>query len=98
MQVDLEDSPELFDLIQRMMRTDPASRIDVQAIYHHPIVSRARTSMERELLSAKKTGIPSKYAGSPLATLAAGFLDEILGRPISNGGVEDVNRGVSRAF
>jgi len=79
-QIDLEDSPELLELIQQMMRTDPALRISVPAICAHPVVSRARTAMDRAYASAKKDG-SSVFAASPLASVCAGFLEEILDRP-----------------
>lgn len=72
-QVDLENSPALLELIQQMMRTDPALRIGVHAIYHHPVVSRARKSME----AVAKSAMPA-FAASPLASVPAGFLEEIL--------------------
>lgn len=90
-QVDLEDSPELLELIQQMMRTDPSLRIGVHAVYNHPVVSRARLNMERAYAAAKRQGTPV-FAASPLASVSAGFMDEILGRcTITNGGVEDVS-------
>ncbi|KAH7888468.1 hypothetical protein F5I97DRAFT_1803764 [Phlebopus sp. FC_14] len=77
-QVDLSDSPELLDLIKSMMRTNPAKRIDVQGIYTHPVIVRARSAMERACAEAKATGTPV-FAASPLAGVSNTFLEEILG-------------------
>ena len=79
-QVDLNDSPELLDLIRRMMRTDPSHRISVHAICLHPIVSRARMKMDEVYEAARATGA-NVFAASPLASVPSGFLEEILGRP-----------------
>ncbi|KAF8638035.1 hypothetical protein AX16_010667 [Volvariella volvacea WC 439] len=78
-QVDLEDSPELLDIIRSMMRTDPDLRISVQTVYDHPVVSRARAAMDRTYQAAKQNGT-SIFAASPLASAPVGFLDDILGR------------------
>lgn len=91
-QVDLDDSPELFKLIQQMMRTDPATRIDMQAIYAHPVVTRARQKMDMIRLTAKREGT-AMYNASPLAGVADGFLEDILGqtRDMSDGGAMDLS-------
>ncbi|KAH7920791.1 hypothetical protein BV22DRAFT_1073421 [Leucogyrophana mollusca] len=78
-QVDLDGSPELFDLIKSMMRMDPARRVTIQAICAHPIISRAQTAMERTYTEAKTSGTPL-FAASPLASVKDTFLEEILGR------------------
>lgn len=78
-QMDLDGSPELFALIKSMMRTDPARRLDVQAICDHAVVSRARAAMERTYDEAKRDGT-SVFAASPLAGVSNTFLEEILGR------------------
>jgi mitosis inhibitor protein kinase SWE1 len=76
-QVDHGDAPELLDLIRQMMRTDPSLRMSVHAICDHPVVSRARAIMKRIYIAAKRDGT-SLFAASPLASVHAGFLDEIL--------------------
>ncbi|KAJ3566472.1 hypothetical protein NP233_g6981 [Leucocoprinus birnbaumii] len=79
-QVDLqEESGELVGLIKQMMRADPATRINARGIYGHPVVARARAVMERMMGDARREG-KSEFAGSPLASVPAGFLEEILGR------------------
>lgn len=82
----MDDSPELFDLIRQMMRTEPSLRIDVHQIYSHPVVSRARANMERTYAAAKRHGTPV-FAASPLASVSPGFLEEILDHRI--GGAMD---------
>lgn len=80
-QVDLrEESDELIELIKHMMRTDPASRITARGIYEHPVIARARAAMETMMDDARREG-KSEFVGSPLASVPAGFLEEILGRP-----------------
>ncbi|KAJ6499152.1 hypothetical protein C8R45DRAFT_981321 [Mycena sanguinolenta] len=63
----VDDMPELFGLIQQMMRTDPETRVEVQDICSHPIVARAGRVMD-------SSGEP------PLAAPTAGFVEDILGR------------------
>ncbi|KAL0564073.1 mitosis inhibitor protein kinase swe1 [Marasmius crinis-equi] len=76
-QVDLEDSPELLELIRGMMRTEPSLRLQIDEVYGHPVVSRARRSMEHTYEMAIKNGTPV-FAASPLASVSTGFLEEIL--------------------
>ncbi|KAG1735156.1 uncharacterized protein EDB91DRAFT_1145582 [Suillus paluster] len=83
-QMDLDGSPELFELIKSMMRTDPARRADVQAVCAHAVVKRARGAMERMYEEAKREGT-SVFAASPLASVSNTFLEEILGRSTSMG-------------
>ncbi|KAG0701357.1 hypothetical protein DFH29DRAFT_927493 [Suillus ampliporus] len=78
-QMDLDGSPELFGLIKSMMRTDPCRRVDVQGVWGHPVVSRARSAMDRMYEEAKRDG-SSVFAASPLGGVSNTFLDEILGR------------------
>ncbi|EKM81062.1 hypothetical protein AGABI1DRAFT_56372 [Agaricus bisporus var. burnettii JB137-S8] len=79
-QVDLEEnSEELILLIKHMMRTDPESRISARGIYEHSVVGRARAAMERMIDDARRGG-KSEFAGSPLAGVPEGFLEEILGQ------------------
>ncbi|KAJ7287800.1 kinase-like domain-containing protein [Mycena rebaudengoi] len=78
-QIDMGDRPELFELIQEMMRTDPSIRIRVDAICGHPVVSRARIRMERDLAAAVREG-GSLFRASPLGAAPEGFLCDILGR------------------
>ncbi|KAF9232741.1 hypothetical protein BU15DRAFT_90586 [Melanogaster broomeanus] len=87
-QVDLDGSPELFDLIKSMMRTDPAQRVDIQAVYAHPITQRARLAMERTEAEANATG-SSLFAASPLASVPDTFLEEILGRRTATARYQD---------
>ncbi|KAK0202737.1 hypothetical protein DFS33DRAFT_1436723 [Desarmillaria ectypa] len=86
-QVDLDDSPELLELIQQMMRTDPALRIGIQAIYSHPVVSRARMNMEMLYNVAVRDGT-SLFAASPLASVSSDFLEEILGHAVGSGAMD----------
>lgn len=76
--MDLDGSPELFDLIKSMMMTDPAERIDIQTVHSHPTVRRVRLAMERIYSEAKATR-SSLFVASPLASVPDTFLDEILG-------------------
>ncbi|KAG5648561.1 hypothetical protein DXG03_003172 [Asterophora parasitica] len=78
-QIDLDESPELLDMIRQMMRTEPSMRMSIHAVCDHPIVSRARTFMERVYLEAKRDGT-SVFAASPLSSVHPGFLEEILER------------------
>jgi len=78
-QVDLDESPELLELITSMMRTNPALRVDICDITAHPIVSRTRVTVERMYAEAKANG-SSVFVASPLAGVPEGFLEEILGR------------------
>lgn len=78
-QIDLDDSPELLQLISQMMRNNPNVRISVQGVCEHPIVSRARAIMERTYLEAKANRTCT-FAASPLSSVSSGFLEEILGR------------------
>nr|VWO98310.1 Map kinase [Ganoderma boninense] len=74
-QVELDVSPELWDLIKSMMRAAPALRIGIQLVDTHPVVIRARRAMER--MRAQHGAI---FGASPLGAVPAGFLDEILAR------------------
>ena len=74
-QVELDDCPELLELIKGMMQSSPANRLDIHQIRSHSVVSRARDSME----SARSTGGPA-YGGSPLASVPDSLLGSILGR------------------
>ncbi|KIL68822.1 hypothetical protein M378DRAFT_8264 [Amanita muscaria Koide BX008] len=80
-QVDLDDSPELLELIKQLMRTDPTTRISARGVYDHPVVSRARAIMEQTYDMAIKTGT-SVFVASPLASVTERFLVEILCRPL----------------
>lgn len=66
-------------MIKHMMRTDPESRISARGIYEHSVVGRARAAMERMIDDARRGG-KSEFAGSPLAGVPEGFLEEILGQ------------------
>lgn len=74
-QVELDDCPELLELIKGMMRSNPMNRSDVHQIRSHVVVSRARNAME----SARRAGGPA-FGGSPLAGVPDSFLGSILGR------------------
>ncbi|KAF9263270.1 hypothetical protein L218DRAFT_902227 [Marasmius fiardii PR-910] len=76
-QVDLNDSPKLLGLIHGMMRTEPSRRLTIEDVHEHPVVSRARIKMEEMYETAVKNGSPV-FAASPLASVSAGFLKEIL--------------------
>lgn len=77
-QIDLSSlSAELIELIRSMMRMDPGKRVDVEMVYDHPVVARARTAMERAHAEALARG-KSTFAASPLARVEEGFLHEIL--------------------
>ncbi|KAF8176525.1 hypothetical protein BJ912DRAFT_1063843 [Pholiota molesta] len=79
-QVDLEeDSPELADLIRNMMRTEPAMRLTIEQVCAHPVVRRACEAMERMHDALKSQG-KSTWGASPLASVPAGFLEDILDR------------------
>ena len=77
-QVDLDESPELLYLIKQLMRTDPALRINAKDTFDHPIVSRTQGMMEWTYNQAVKNGTPV-FAASPMASVPASFLIEILG-------------------
>ncbi|KAJ3989925.1 hypothetical protein F5890DRAFT_975731 [Lentinula detonsa] len=76
-QVDLQDSPELFRLVQQMMRTNPSLRVGIHGVYNHPVVSRARSQMEQAYDTAKRAGT-SLFTASPLASVSEDFLPAIL--------------------
>lgn len=74
-QVELDDRPELLDLIKSMMRSNPVNRFDAHQIRSHAVVSRVRNVMEK----ARCAGGPV-FNGSPLASVPGSFLATILGR------------------
>lgn len=80
-QVDVPTSPELFKLIQSMMRMEVCARISTEGVYGHPVVSRARDVMRRMEAAAEANGT-SLFAASPLASSPRGFMEEILGRRV----------------
>lgn len=78
-----ECSGQLIGLIKSMMRKDPARRPDIEAIWGHPVVARARGKMEEVLAGVRAGGESSAEAlfqASPLAGVEACFLSDILGR------------------
>ncbi|KAJ7594330.1 hypothetical protein C8J56DRAFT_926490 [Mycena floridula] len=77
-QVDLDQSPELLELIQQLMRKEPSHRPGIHMVYQHPVVGRARASMQRTFAAAQRDGSPV-FTASPLAGVNYGFLEEILG-------------------
>ncbi|KAF7306178.1 hypothetical protein HMN09_00773100 [Mycena chlorophos] len=44
-QIEMDDMPELFELIRAMLRTEPEARIDIEGVCEHAVVSRARAAM-----------------------------------------------------
>ena len=76
-QVDLDESPELFDLIKEMMHTDPRQRISASEVYSHRVVERTREKMEELYMNAKRSGT-SVFVASPLASVPSGFLEDVL--------------------
>lgn len=74
-QVELDDCPELLELIKSMMRSNPVNRLDAHQIRSNAVVSRARDAMEH----ARRAGGPA-FDGSPLASVPDSFLGNILGR------------------
>ncbi|KAH9942269.1 uncharacterized protein BXZ73DRAFT_41032 [Epithele typhae] len=74
-QVQLDTSPELWDLLKSMMRAAPALRIGIALVDTHPVVMRARRSMER-----MRSQYGPVFGASPLGAVPPGFLDEILAR------------------
>ena len=74
-QVELDDCPELSELIKNMMRSNPAHRLGTHQVRSHAVVSRARDAME----TARRAGGPA-FDGSPLASVPDSFLATILGR------------------
>ncbi|TFK83778.1 hypothetical protein K466DRAFT_497790 [Polyporus arcularius HHB13444] len=74
-QVELEASPELWELLRSMMRAAPALRIGMALVDTHPVVVRARQAMER-----MRFQYGSVFGASPLGAVPDGFLDEILAR------------------
>ncbi|KAF9222710.1 hypothetical protein BS17DRAFT_708453 [Gyrodon lividus] len=93
-QVDLDGSPELFDLIKSMMRTDPAKRVDIQGVWGHPVVQRACSVMKRTEAVANATG-SSLFAASPLAGVSDTFLAEILDHRVAPRYQDDVAMDLS---
>ncbi|KAI0718962.1 hypothetical protein C8T65DRAFT_69408 [Cerioporus squamosus] len=74
-QVELDASPELWELLKSMMRAAPALRIGIVLVDTHPVVMRARQAMER-----MRFQYGSVFGASPLGAVTDGFLDEILAR------------------
>ncbi|KAI0769362.1 hypothetical protein BD413DRAFT_477978 [Trametes elegans] len=74
-QVELDASPELWELLKSMMRAAPALRISIVLVDTHPVVLRARRAMEH-----MRTEWGAVFGASPLGAVPDGFLDDILGR------------------
>ncbi|KAG6885681.1 hypothetical protein C0993_011166 [Termitomyces sp. T159_Od127] len=83
-QVLLDESPELLEIIKRMMRQRPHERMSIHDVCGHAVVCRAREVMER-VSSAAKRDKRSLLGASPFGRAEAGFLDEILGRAMDVG-------------
>lgn len=68
-----------------MMRTNPWERVSADNVFEHAVVRRTRAAMERmEGEIRAKGGIV--FSASPLASVSNGFLEEILGTRVSDGG------------
>lgn len=76
-QVDLDESPELLDIIREMMRTDPSQRMSAEDVCTHRVVARTRGKMEELHENAKRSGT-SVFVASPLASVPPGFLVDVL--------------------
>lgn len=77
-----ECSSALISLIASMMRKNASQRPSANNIFHHPVISRARTRMQQALDELHQLGARPEdlFRASPLAGTNEGFLDEILGR------------------
>ncbi|TDL25934.1 hypothetical protein BD410DRAFT_783928 [Rickenella mellea] len=76
-----ECSGVLVGVIKSMMKKDPGQRPDVEVIWGHPVVSRARARMEERLEAVRRIGdvkAETLFKASPLAGEASRFLDDIL--------------------
>lgn len=71
----------LVDLIRQMMRTNPDERLTSGAVSLYPAVEQARNWMERLERELFEQG-QSVWHASPLASVPAGFLREILGEEL----------------
>ena len=78
-QVDLDESPELLEIIKEMMRTDPKERMSAEEVCSHRVVAKTREKMEELYESARRSG-SSVFVASPLASVPVGFLDDVLGK------------------
>jgi len=76
-EVDLDESPELVDIIKEMMRTDARQRMSAEDVCVHPVVARTREKMEEMYERAKMKGT-SVFVASPLASVPSGFLEDVL--------------------
>ncbi|KAG6880196.1 hypothetical protein C0992_003860 [Termitomyces sp. T32_za158] len=83
-QVFLDESPELLEIIKRMMRQRPHERMSIHDVCGHAVVCRAREVMER-VSNAAKRDKRSLLEASPFGRAGEGFLDEILGRAMDVG-------------
>ncbi|EIW62905.1 uncharacterized protein TRAVEDRAFT_141457 [Trametes versicolor FP-101664 SS1] len=83
-QVELDASPELWELLKSMMRAAPALRIGITLVDTHPVVLRARRAMEK--MRAQWGPV---FGASPLGAVPDGFLDDILGRGKRHGSLVD---------
>ncbi|EKM53975.1 uncharacterized protein PHACADRAFT_122634 [Phanerochaete carnosa HHB-10118-sp] len=77
-------STELIELLKGMMRSDPDLRVDAGMVCSHPVIVRARLSMD-EL--RKELG--PVFHASALAGASEGWLEDILGHNPLWGGEED---------
>lgn len=85
-QVDLTGlSTELVQLLKSMLRSDPALRVDAGLVSAHPVITRARSSM-----NDKRREVGPIFEASALAGAPSGWLEFILGRSSEwNGDEED---------
>ena len=71
----------LVDLIRQMMRTNPDERLTSAEVSLYPAVQQARNWMERLEKELYEQG-QSVWSASPLASVPAEFLREILGEEL----------------
>lgn len=87
-----ECSEALVQLIRSMMRKDPAARPDIDSIYAHPVVARTRARMEQALGELQVQGDLRPevlFKASPLASVDAAFLQDILGPDVDSASAMD---------
>lgn len=75
---------ELVELLKGMMRSEPSLRLDACQVYNHPVIARVRASMD-----AVRENLGSRFESSALASVSAGWLQEMLGRSPHWDGDED---------
>lgn len=84
-QVDLTDlSTELVELLKSTLRSDPALRADAGLVNAHPVITRARLSMDE-----KRREVGAVFEASALAGAPPGWLDFVIGHSNEWNGDED---------